>query len=103
MALALTTPQKIALMAVLFVCVLTLSPGVVRAADLPPAPPTPFIVYVLKFLAVVGPFGAVAWKFYKVNDPISGFEAATWVIFAFFALVILWYVVDAVGEVITAL
>ncbi len=102
--MALTTLQKIALMTALFACVMTLSPGVARAdPDIPPVPPTPFIVYVLKFLAVVGPFGAVAWKFSKVRDPISGFEAVTWVILAFFALIILWYATDVVGEVITTL
>lgn len=102
--MALTAIRKTALIAVLFACVLALSPGAARAdPDIPPVPPTPFIVYVLKFLAVVGPLGAVAWKFSKVRDPISGFEAVTWIIFAFFALVILWYVTDVVGEVITAL
>lgn len=103
--MALTAIRKTAMVAVLFACVLALSPSAAQASiqDIPPVPPTPFIVYVLKFLAVVGPLGAVAWKFSKVRDPISGFEAVTWVILAFFALIILWYATDVVGEVITAL
>jgi len=71
----------------------------------PPPPPdyVPWAVFVIRFLSIFGPFGFVAWNFTKIKDPASGARAAVWVGVGFIALVVLWFVVDAVEAILYAI
>lgn len=77
--------------------------------ELKPSPPPPppeeitWAVFIIRFLAVIAPFGVIAWKFTKIKDPVTGAEAAAWAGLGFVAFVILWFVADAVEAVLYAI
>lgn len=68
----------------------------------PPPPPDyiPWVVFIIRFLSIFGPFGFVAWQFTKIRDPVTGARTAVWVGVGFVAFVLLWFVVDAVEAIL---
>lgn len=60
-------------------------------------------MFAIRILFIFGPLGFVAWKFTKIKNPTTGAEGATYVVLGFVAIIILWFIADAVEEVVFAL
>ncbi len=62
-----------------------------------------WVMFVVRLLFIFGPLGFIAWKFTKIKDPVTGAEGAVHVALGCIAIIILWFIADAIEAVVFAL
>ncbi|MBA7687937.1 hypothetical protein ES703_96411 [subsurface metagenome] len=74
----------------------------IERLPIPPPSASVWAMFVMRILFIFGPLGFIAWKFTKIKDPVTGAEGTVYVGLGCIAIILLWFIADAIEAIVYA-